>query len=144
MTKAETKATNRTLAAALRAEGITPNGEPWSAAKDMLAQGLPPQAAARLVRSTLPEREQVKAMARKRAQATKAGTPKRRLTPEEIARGIKALPKVEHAPVSQAPKRTPQRAQDVKAGKVMRDAKGRLMSREAQREIEDTLALLNG
>lgn len=132
MTKAEKKAANRTLAAALRSEGLTPNGEAWANARALVADGLAPRAAARLVRSTLPEPEQVKALARKRV----AGS-KRPLTPAEIAHALKAS--IEHAPVSQAPKRTPERAKDVAAGKVMRDAKGRLLSREAQREIEQTL-----
>jgi hypothetical protein len=40
---------NHALAAAMRAEGVTPNGEPWKAAKALVAAGSTLEAAAKLV-----------------------------------------------------------------------------------------------
>lgn len=104
---------NRTLAAVLRAHGLTPNGEVWTDAKRLVGEGLAPKQAARLIRSTLPEAAQVAAIAK----AT-------------------VKPVIAHAPVAQAPQpkgtRLSSRAKDVKAGRVLRDAKGRLVSREVQ------------
>lgn len=105
------KATNRALAAALRSYGLTPNGEVWNQAKGLVKEGLTPKQAARLVRSTLSATEQD--VARTKGRVTKA-------------------------PVAQAP--LPAQAQRVKDGKVLRDAKGRIVSRE----IQEALELING
>lgn len=115
MSKRERKNINRTLAAALRAYGLTPNGQVWTDAKDMVAEGMTPKQAARLVRSTLPDAEQEAAIA-------------------------KVKGRIERAPVTQAGERKlSSRAKEVKAGRVLRDSKGRLVSRE----IQEAIALVN-
>lgn len=111
--KSTRKSANRTLAAALRSHGLTPNGQVWADAKALVAKGLEPKAAARLVRSTLPAEEQDAAIARtkgtKVVEVTKAPVAQAPTTPEQPARRLSS------------------RALDVKAGKVARDAKGRLL-----------------
>lgn len=114
MSKRERKNINRTLAAALRAYGLTPNGQVWTDAKALVAQGFTPKQAARLVRSTLPDAEQEAAIA-------------------------KVKGRIERAPVTQAPtpeRKLSSRAQEVKAGRVLRDAKGRLVSKDIQEALE--------
>lgn len=155
-TKATKAAANKTLASALREYGLTPNGTVWTEAKALVAMGLDAKASARLIRSNLPEVEQMEAIARAKAHAAKAKAPKREVvrsrevSNEEAAdimrkremaaiieRLAKAQVEVEQAPISQG--RLSSRAKDVKAGKVMRDAKGRLVSRE----VQEALAELN-
>lgn len=100
---------NRVLAAVLRAHGVTPNGDAWSQAKKLVGEGFSPKQAARLVRSTMPEAEQVKALAIAQAPIAQAPAPKRKLS---------------------------SRAEQVRAGAVLRDSKGRLVSRDIQAVYE--------
>lgn len=158
ITRADRKAANLVLADAMRAYGLIPNGKVWDDTKALVAFGLEPEAAARLTRSLLPEAEQVAAIARAKG---KAKAPKREVvrsrevSNKEAARIMRerevndlaaalvkatgeAVPnrprahEVAQAPIAQAPKRLSSRAKDVKAGKVLRDSKGRLVSREVQ------------
>lgn len=140
--RADRKAANKVLADALRSYGLTPNGKVWDEAKALVRFGLDAEAAARLTRSLLPEAEQVAAIARAKG---KAKAPKREVvrsrevSNEEAARIMREreAKKVEAAPISQAPKRLSSRAKDVKAGNVLRDSKGRLVSREVQEALAD-------
>lgn len=124
----DTKTANRTLARAIRAVGLVPNGQVWSDAKSLVGEGLSPEQAARLVRSLLPAAEQDAARSRVLGRTLKGATgtkvPNRPRVPEV-------------APVAQAPTRLSSRALEVKAGKVLRDSKGRLVSRDVQEAFAD-------
>lgn len=115
------KARNRMLAAKLRKQDITPNGVAWAEAKAVMShlidEGLTPATASRAA---------AKAVA-------KAGD----------------YTKPEPAPVAQAPtpkaepkaKALPTQAERVARGEVMRDSKGRIVSREVQEAWEAIASL---
>lgn len=119
MSKIARKAANRSLAAALRAHGLTPNGQTWADAKALIKEGVSVKVAASVI-ARLHEQE-----------------------PELAAtRG-----KVTTAPVSQVPapaRKLSSRAKEVKAGLVERDAKGRLLpgKRQVNAQVSERDALV--
>lgn len=135
------KARNRALAAALREEfGTTSTPvmydglDIWGPAKGYLEQGLEPEQVARLVRSTLPPHVQDDI---KRAKVTQGAK-----------KAMKAAPSVRKSLASHANDAANhgtsqvlnEQAKAVKAGKVLRDAKGRILPRE----FSELLAEING
>lgn len=130
MSKQQRKDLNRKLAASLRAEGLTPNGQVWEVSKSLMAQGLEPKAVARLVRSTLPPAEQDAAIARKATKVTKAEVVQVPTEDEEFSRALEAQVVAEAQAIEDdEPKAVvlSSRAIDVREGRVRRDAKGRLL-----------------
>lgn len=106
---------NRKLAAALRARKLTPNGQTWADAKALVNEGVTPKRAASVI-AALHAQEPELAALRERvvsAPVSQTSDPKRKLS---------------------------SRAKEVRQGKVLRDAKGRLVSREVQQALE----LVNG
>lgn len=112
--KQATKNRNRSLACLIRAYGETPNGDVWARAKEALANGASLESAAFIGVSGFTSANVSQAPAPKEA-------PKKR----------------------KSPSRMPVQAQRVREGKVLRDAKGRIVSRETQRALEETLETLS-
>lgn len=156
--KSTKSARNKALAAAMRRQGLSPNGQVWAEAKALVAEGHGYNAAARLVRSTLPAKEQDEAIARKTERARKRLAKAVEKAPvtqadEEFSRALEREVTAEaeaevtanlhralgttKAPVTQIPVQ----AQRVARGEVMRDAKGRIVSREIQQAWEELTAL---
>lgn len=125
MTRAEKKARNELLARAMRANGLSPQGEAWEQAKG--------------VRDTLIEQgTRAKSACNKAAFRVARG--------QAQAQEFLAQEPVTQAPAQEAktdarPKRMPEQAKRVQEGKVMRDSRGRILPAYVQEAYAELRSL---
>ena len=130
---------NKSLARHLRNRGFTPNGQVWADAKKALSEGFTPKQAARLAASTQPAEAQESAYSRTvdRLAVEKGLVAQVDTEDTEFARALETQVREEVASSEPDEERAiPAQAQRVARGEVMRDAKGRIVSREVQEAFE--------
>lgn len=134
-TKTRTRTVNRALAAAIRAQGGTPNGDTWATAKARLSEGATVQVAALLACAPVVEVQQEPV-----SQAPVCADCENELALWDAAIGDLADVgewETTCTHTDERPKALPVQAQRVQEGKVMRDARGRIVSREIQQAFAE-------